>query len=74
MQVEQKPKIGRKKDAYIAQPLPTENNLVTEEGFSNSFHFYGTHDNRKSNRYHNKDNEIVDEDLNDFIKSYAQNK
>lgn len=35
------------KDPYVAKPLPTENNLVTEEGgMSNSFHFYGTADNR----------------------------
>lgn len=44
------------RDPYIAKPLPTEANLVTEEGMSHSFHFYGTADNRdqqkkKSSRY-----------------------
>ncbi len=36
------------KEPYVAKPLPTENNLVTEEGMSHSFHFYGgnTTDNR----------------------------
>ena len=28
--------------------LPTENNLVTEDGIYNSFHMYGTQDNRET--------------------------
>ncbi len=41
-----KPKVSKVKDNYVAKPLPTENNLVTEEGIFNSFHFYGSADNR----------------------------
>jgi hypothetical protein len=43
----QKPKMGKQKEPYVAKPMPTENNLVTEEGMFNSFHFYGTTDNRQ---------------------------
>jgi hypothetical protein len=32
------------KDPYINKPLSTEANLATEEGFSGSFNFYGTND------------------------------
>jgi hypothetical protein len=33
---------NKKKDPYIAKALPTENNLMTEEGpIYSSFNFYG---------------------------------
>lgn len=62
----------------MAQPLPTENNLMTEEGFSNSFHFYGggTMDNRKSNRYPQMihETEAIDEEvMNDFMNNSKKN-
>jgi len=57
--------------------LPTENNL-TEEGFSNSFHFYGggTMDNRKSNRYPNiaHETEAIEEEVRkDFMGESKKN-
>jgi len=32
------------KDPYINKPLPTEVNLGPDEGFGNSFNFYGTNE------------------------------
>lgn len=55
--IQVKPKVGKMKEIYVAKPLPTENNLVTEEGLYNSFNFYGTADNRqrKSTRFNNEE-------------------
>eukprot|EP00347_Sterkiella_histriomuscorum_P003932 403362383 len=59
-------KVKQMKEAYIQKPLPTENNLMTEEGMYNSFHFIGTQDTnkfKKTDRYNQEETQIQEEDL-----------
>lgn len=51
-----KPKIGKNKEPYVVKPMPTENNLMTEEApLYTSFQFYGSGTQeargKRSNRY-----------------------
>jgi hypothetical protein len=80
VQIQQKPKIGKNKEPYVGKPMPTENNLVTEEApLSTSFHFYGSGTQeargKRSNRYIAalQDTETRDEDIIEILSQKQAN-